>query len=692
MQVYREINSPAALKTDPESEMDERKAPARLENCRLKRRRDSSLSLMAAAGQYLDPAYQPKVLLPCPPRPPPQSSQPPPDPHNESRILVLYSGGTIGMKVENGAYSPAPGFLGQEISRLPMFHDPDYCTFNVNGDEEQLLAMPVSKDGKRVLYSMREYDPLLDSSNMTMTDWARLAHDIKKSYDCFDGFVILHGTDTMAYTASALSFILENLGKPVILTGSQIPIFETRSDGRDNFLGALIMAGHYCIPEVSVYFNNKLMRGNRCMKIDAGSFDAFHSPNLRPLAELEIDITVHWDAVFRPPGTNKFEISTDLCPNVGLLRLFPSITTATVEAFLQPPLEGMVLQSYGAGNGPSSRQDLLDVFREATERGVIIVNITQCSRGHVSPLYQAGKAFFDVGVIAGFDMTPEAALAKLAYILGKKEWTLEMKRERMKTNLRGEVKVVAAKVEVQNQTLLELPLLERMKEMMSLSSEEEVKVLKDAVYPSLLCAAAKKGDLEAIKTLKNSGAVLSATDYDGRGVLHVAASEGHLDVVKFLLNYGCSVHERDRWGDSPLDDAIRFNHHDIIRLLVKTGAHLTLPPFKLGTYLCLAAFHHDLEGLKSWILAGGSVNGGDYDTKTCIRVVNQGDYNGRTALHVAAAQDDEELVTYLLSIGAKPNIEDSFGLTPLDEARKHGFTHIVELIEESNDCPLINEP
>ncbi|XP_069116174.1 L-asparaginase 1-like [Argopecten irradians] len=158
-------------------------------------------------------------------------------------------------------------------------------------EEKDLLVMPPMRTGRRVKYHIKEYNPLLDSSNMTMSDWSKIANDISTYYDEYDGFVVLHGTDTMAYTASALSFMCENLGKPIVLTGSQIPIFEVRSDGRDNFLSALVVAGQFCIPEVLVLFGNTVLRGNRTIKSDAGSFDAFTSPNIAAIADLETDIT-----------------------------------------------------------------------------------------------------------------------------------------------------------------------------------------------------------------------------------------------------------------------------------------------------------------------------------------------------------------------------------------------------------------
>lgn len=206
-------------------------------------------------------------------------------------------------------------------------------------------------------------------------------NSIQQSYEFFDGFVVLHGTDTLSYTASALSFMLENLGKTVIITGSQIPIFETRTDGKDNFTSALIIAGNYVIPEVTVFFGSKLYRGNRTIKVSSASLDAFDTPNVSCLANVGINVEVDYRLIFRPCTVNRFCVHSHLDENVGILRLFPSITTATIRAFLQPPMRGVVLQSFGAGNIPSNREDMLQALKDASQNGMIIVNCTQCTTG-----------------------------------------------------------------------------------------------------------------------------------------------------------------------------------------------------------------------------------------------------------------------------------------------------------------------
>ncbi|XP_076045663.1 L-asparaginase-like [Oratosquilla oratoria] len=346
----------------------------------------------------------------------------------ESRVLVIYTGGTIGMvRNERGKLAPIPKELELNIRRFPHMHDECYASHRFGHLPNPPLVLPDCREKRRVLYWVYEYDPLLDSSNMTMDDWIRIARDIRSVYEMFDGFVVLHGTDTLAYTASALSFMLENLGKTVVITGSQIPIFETRSDGRDNFIGSVIMAGHYVIPEVGIFFNSKLYRGNRTTKVSTRRLQAFDSPNMNPLAVAGISIQVDYRTIFRSTRLEKFRVHDTLSRHVGLLRICPSISAETVRAFLLPPIQGAVLQTYGAGNMPSNRNDIMEVLKEATERGVLIVNTTQCMHGGVEAIYETGEALEESGVLPGLDMTPEAALSKLAYVISKKEWDRETK-------------------------------------------------------------------------------------------------------------------------------------------------------------------------------------------------------------------------------------------------------------------------
>ncbi|XP_056282912.1 60 kDa lysophospholipase isoform X3 [Pseudoliparis swirei] len=558
----------------------------------------------------------------------------------EARVLVLNTGGTIGMTLHNNVLAPKANAFVKSLRKLPILHDELYAQqtglYQYYGSENSLV-LPLSEDNKRIVYTVIEYNPLLDSSNMTTDDWGRIGKDIEKNYEDYDGFVILHGTDTMAYTASALSFMCEHLGKPIILTGSQVPIYEMRNDGRDNLLGALLIAGQFVIPEVCLYFYNKLYRGNRVTKVDARSFNAFSSPNLAPLAVAEVDITINWDTVWRANTTAKFHVSTELNRNVGLLRLFPGITAATMRAFLQPPMEGVVLETYGSGNAPDNRPDLLEELKKATDSDVIIINCTQCLRGTVSASYATGKVLMDAGLIAGGDMTPEAALSKLSYVLAKKDIPFDAKRKMMARNLRGEMisDLAGSKLSLSDSRFIQV-----IAKSLSISCKKELEAIRDALTAPLACAAAKIGDVEALEALKEMGTNLCLSDYDGRTPLHIAACEGHLKLVEYLLSHGATVYAKDRYGDTPLSNAVRFRHKEVVKLLRKTGAHFSRDELdEAGTELCSLAAGGDLEGLEMWKLAGADLNKPGYD--------------GQTALQLARAVGKTEVVAFLVQLMSK---------------------------------------
>ncbi|XP_034938412.1 L-asparaginase 1-like [Chelonus insularis] len=560
----------------------------------------------------------------------------------EGRVLVIYTGGTIGMmRNEQGALAPIPNKFVKTLKTYPHMHDRNYAEKRFGLLDS--LVLPMRKtDGRRIIYNVLEYSPLLDSSNMTMDDWIKIASDIREHYEFYDGFVVLHGTDTLSYTASALSFMLEALGKTVVITGSQLPIFDTRSDGLHNFLTSLVIAGNYNIPEVCVFFDTHLMRGNRTSKMAAASFDAFSSPNCPPLAIAGIQIEVNYQSIFRPCALEKFHVHKVLNRNVGLLRIFPSITADLVRTFVQPPIEGVILQTYGAGNIPANRQDILDVLRSAAERGVIIVNITQCTKDGVTDIYEPGKLLIDAGVTIGYDLTPEAALTKLAYVLSKTEWDIWTKRKMMKTNLRGEL-TTNHQVDLQDKELL--------MGWLGLHSETELLALAPTIFPALMMQAVLSRDLAKIVSLKNNGADVSQLNIDSRTVLHIACCEGDINMVKALLEMGANVHIKDRFDRTPLTEAVENDYHEIIKLLRQCGAHLHEDPVILGQKLCNAAASGNLKRLQSFQIAGANLS--------------QADSSGRTALHNAALHNRPGIASFLLKNGSDVENIDLLGHTPL---------------------------
>lgn len=335
---------------------------------------------------------------------------------SSKHVYIAYTGGTIGMKKTAEGYVPVPGYLQKQMQRLP---------------ELDSSALPA--------YTIREYDPLLDSSNMTPDDWLKIADDIASHYDRYDGFVVLHGTDTMAYTASALPFMLQGLQKPVIITGAQIPLCELRNDARDNLITAMLIAADFAIPEVCLCFGSKLLRGNRAIKVDADGFDAFDSPNFPALGTVGIEIKINWDLVLPPAQTPAPVVVKPMRESrVAVLRLFPGISADIVRNVLRPPIKGLVLETYGVGNGPED-PDLIEALKAASRQGIVIINCTQCIKGSVNmDGYATGSALAGAGVISGFDLTVEAALAKMAYLFSR-NLTPEAVKKMMPVDMRGEL-------------------------------------------------------------------------------------------------------------------------------------------------------------------------------------------------------------------------------------------------------------
>jgi L-asparaginase len=333
---------------------------------------------------------------------------------NQKTVFILCTGGTISMQRSAQGYTPAPGNLEKSMSKIPEFKNPD---------------MPN--------YTVQEYGAPIDSANMTPDHWIQIGEDILKNYDNYDGFVVLHGTDTMAYTASALSFMLENLGKPVIITGSQLPLFETRNDARENLINAILLAGNSRVPEVCIYFNNKLFRGNRCKKVDATSFSAFSSPNFPALGKVGTDVVIR-NHLLRHAPKAPLHLQLVHTVSMGVLRLFPGISLDMLRHFLRPPLQALVLETYGLGTA-SEDPNFLDIIRRSVDEGMVIVNCSQCLTAKVKMReYAAGTTLMNAGVISGGDMTTEAALAKLFYLFSK-ELSLSEIKNQMTVDLRGEL-------------------------------------------------------------------------------------------------------------------------------------------------------------------------------------------------------------------------------------------------------------
>lgn len=340
----------------------------------------------------------------------------------KSAILLIYTGGTIGMKEDPAIQALRPFNFSQILEEVPE----------------------LGKFAYRI--DSYTFDPIIDSSDVEPSLWVAITELIEKKYDEYDGFVILHGTDTMAYSASAVSFMIEGLTKPVIFTGSQLPIGIPRTDGKENLISSVEIAaardseGHALVPEVCICFDNILMRGNRASKVNSDHFRAFRSPNFPPLAEAGISIRYNQQLVRRPADwTARPTFHKTLDTRVSILKIHPGITPQIVRTILcGNDTRAVIIETYGAGNAPS-KEWFLDIVREASESGKIILDVTQCLAGSVNmDIYATGKCLKEAGVVNGYDATTESALGKLFYLLGEIEDNDTVKTM-LETDLRGEI-------------------------------------------------------------------------------------------------------------------------------------------------------------------------------------------------------------------------------------------------------------
>lgn len=341
-----------------------------------------------------------------------------------AKILIIYTGGTIGMKQDSATEALSPYNFEEILKEVPEL--------------------------KRIIHTIDvlSFTPPIDSSDVDPSVWIAIAQMIEQNYLSYDGFVVLHGTDTMSYTASALSFMLENLAKPVVLTGSQLPVGMLRTDGRENIVSAIEVAaarnsaGKAMVPEVTLFFGTKLYRGNRTTKYSAENFNAFHSPNYPSLAEAGITIKYNTPFINYPENYDaQLKVHKAFGDSIAILKLFPGISPGSVEAILEKGgAKGVIMESFGSGNA-TTKEWFISLIEKSIAKGMIILNVTQCMAGKVDmSAYSTGIELLKLGVIGGVDITFEAAVAKFLFLMGQTTNHQDINTY-LKSNLRGEISI-----------------------------------------------------------------------------------------------------------------------------------------------------------------------------------------------------------------------------------------------------------
>jgi lysophospholipase len=596
--------------------------------------------------------------------------------YKERQVLILYTGGTIGMVKNDHGLAPRKKFLYDYCLNHPNLCDKELTQKLILNNEKQnyilnmsdYLITPEINSERRTFYKIYEFEEIIDSSNMNMEYWKLIGRSVQKFYNDFDGFIILHGTDTMNYTACVLSFMLENLNKPVILTGSQIPLIEIRNDALKNLIDALTIAGTYHIPEVTLMFDSQLFRGNRTIKNDNMGLSAFESPNLCPLVTLGINIKVNWDIILSAP-TEEFDFFEDFDNRITVIKFFPIIKDSTFESFFKPPIKAVIMETYGAGTFPTDRVKIHEIISNANKNGIIVVNVAQCRKGsHISSDME--KLFQSIGVIYAGDITVECCLAKLSYLLGKKYDTKKI-QALLQESLRGEVSIIQPP---EIFSLHSKPFVNALVSLMNNEKKsEENYIIATTLLPTVISELVENAsnigiehNLSLLKKLEKVIKRINFNDFSSnkKTPLHFAAINGCLEIVEFLLKCRLNINQIDDENFTPLNHAC-INHHRELALYLKLHGAILNQPKDMGDFLCSLAHQGDLETIKLLYECGANLMLGDYDK--------------RTLAHVAASEGKNYIIEFLINdTNVNIMVEDRRGKTPYDDALNLDIERIIK--------------
>ncbi|XP_076777142.1 60 kDa lysophospholipase isoform X6 [Arvicanthis niloticus] len=501
----------------------------------------------------------------------------------ERRLLAIYTGGTIGMRSEGGVLVPGRG-LAAVLRTLHMFHDEEYA--RAHSLPEDTLVLPPASPDQRIIYTVLECQPLFDSSDMTITE--DTTHSTRALWSS------MARTPWPLLPQRSLSCWKTCRNR----SSSRVPRYLSMHCG--------VTAVRTCWGLCSWLASTSSLRSVYSSRIN--SFGAIGQPRWT--------LGVNRELVRKASGKSHLVVHSSMEPDVGLLRLYPGIPASLVRTFLQPPLKGVVMETFGSGNGPT-KPDLLQELRVAAEQGLIIVNCTHCLQGAVTSDYASGMAMAGAGIVSGFDMTSEAALAKLSYVLGQPGLSMNDRKKLLARDLRGEMTLPTR--DGSQDGMLGC----RVAWLLNMSGTQEADAIKDVLLPGLALAAAHDGDPDTLQAFVELGKDLNLKDYRGQTPLHLAARRGHAAVVTMLLQRGVDVNAHDEDGQSPLLLAVRGRHQCVIELLRAAGARLSPQELEdVGTELCRLASRADSEGLRAWWQAGADLDQLDYDGHSALQVVS----------------------------------------------------------------------
>ena len=555
----------------------------------------------------------------------------------EPRVLVIYTGGTLGMVKSDEGYVPKPDFLENYMKSHPSMCDLEYTNKRkVEGEGNEGSAMEwiytaETLFGKRVKYNILEFKELIDSSNMCIKNYIQIGEVIEKNYFEYEAFIILHGTDTVAYTAAILSFMLENLKKTVIVTCAQIPLTEIRNDADLNILTSLCIAGSYHLPEVVVCFNNQVFRGNRTSKLDINSFSAIQSPNLRPLCELGVKVKFRWYYVQNTCGLAPFKVWKKLDNGIIIITMHPYLTKESFEAQFAMNPKAVILQTYGAGNMSDDQPMILEIIKDQVKKGTIFVNLSQCNQGAVSDIYKTGRELKKLGVIPGSDMTIECALAKLSYLLGK-GFPAHRIKEYIGKSIRGELTEDVGSEESSEEAYVKMAAKNITEEQ---HTQDIFHPINTILFPAKINTLTAEGLIKILKCLNLNNLSLNIKDYDNRTPLHIACIKGKKDIVEFLVEETqIDINIIDNYMNTPLYYAIKCSNYDIAKYLYNKGAVIHTEKKQIVPLVLNSGIFGDLERIHIFLFCKLNLN-------------NIKDHNGRTIGHEAAFMGNYEVLKYL---------------------------------------------